>query len=121
MQRRDRIAPVNREDCIELLSKTGRPVHSLAEDVTAVLRVGDERILVSSSDGTISSDCTETVGDKIPVFTFDSWSTATGILQGTTDLGSAFLNGRIRSNGYLTALFPLMAMFQVGRSQSAPD
>ena len=121
MHRRERGAPVNREECIELLSKTGRPVHSLAEDVTAVLQVGNERILVSSSEGTISSDCTETVSDKIPVFTFDAWGTAAGILRGSTDLGSAFLDGKLRSNGYLTALFPLMAMFQVGPSQSAPD
>lgn len=113
---------MNRDKCIQRLRAHARPIASFAEDITVLLRVKNEAIVVSSSTGTIESFDVESVDEELVAwFDFDTWSTAFDLLVGRTDLASLFLSGRIRSNGYLTLIFPIMSIFQHRRGSEVPE
>ena len=113
---------MNQKECIAQLRDIGRSIGSSVDDVTVVLRVECECILVTTSTGSIQScELSLVNNDQIAWFSFDSWDTVVQVLSGNLDLGKAFLGGKIRSNGYLTHIFPVMAMFQFSRSRDAPD
>lgn len=112
---------MNRDKCIESLRAHSRPIESFAEDITVLLKVKNEAIVVSTSKGAIECVDVESAEDvQIACFDFDTWSTAFDLLVGHIDLASAFLCGRIRSNGYLTLIFPIMSIFQHQRGFVAP-
>ncbi|MXW53566.1 MAG: hypothetical protein F4X44_05205 [Gammaproteobacteria bacterium] len=113
---------MNRDQCIERLREHSRPIASFAEDITVLLKVKNEAIVVSTSRGAIESVDVKSAEDvRIACFDFDTWSTAFDLLVGHIDLASVFLNGRIRSNGYLTLIFPIMSIFQHQRGSVAPE
>lgn len=113
---------MNRDKCIESLRAHARPIASFAEDITVLLRVKDEAIVVSTSKGAIESLNVASDEDvRAACFDFDTWSTAFDLLVGNIDLASVFLGGRIRSNGYLTLIFPIMSIFQHQRGSAVPE
>ena len=113
---------MNRDKCIENLREHARPIASFAEDITVLLKVKNEAIVVSTSKGAIESFDVESAEDvRTACFDFDTWSTAFDLLVGRTDLASMFLSGRIRSNGYLTLMFPIMSIFQHRRGSEVPE
>ena len=112
---------MNRSKCIQSLRVHARPILSLAEDFTVVLRVRNQGIVVSTSKGTIECFDVESAADeRIAWFEFDSWSTVNDLLIGRIVLADVFLSGKIRSNGYLTLIFPIMSIFQHHRGLEAP-
>lgn len=113
---------MNRSTCIQSLRVHARPILSFAEDFTVVLRVRNQGIVVSTSKGTIESfDVESDVDERIACFEFDSWSTVNDLLIGRIDLADVFLSGNIRSNGYLTLIFPIMSIFQRHRGLDIPE
>lgn len=112
---------MNHQECINQLSQIKQSIGSAAEEFTVVLSVNDEHICTASRDRDVSPCDPETSSDLIPRFMFQNWQVAYEILSGQRDYSQAFLNGEIRSNGYLTYLFPLLAMFQPNLSKEVPD
>lgn len=113
---------MNKDNCIQSLREHARPIASFAEDITVLLKVKNETIVVSTSAGTIESlDVEFSENTRVACFDFDSWTTAFDLLVGHIDLASLFLSGRIRSNGYLTLIFPIMSIFQRSRGSLVPE
>ncbi len=113
---------MNKEECIRQLSETGRSFGTAISDVSVILSVEGDHIMVSTSTGAIEHCNLPDIGnDQLAHFSFDSWDTVSQVLTGRLPLATAFLDGKIRSNGYLTHIFPVMAMFQRGRPQDAPS
>ena len=112
---------MSRDDCIALLASQSKSVLPPEQDVTVLLEVGEEQILVSTSTGVVEASTQESCNNEMPTFFFNEWQTVWNLLSGNADLGTVFLQGNVRSNGYLTYLFPIMAMFQQSRSTTAPE
>lgn len=112
---------MNKEECIRELSETCRSFGTAISDVTVILSVEGDQIMVSTSTGTVEScNLLDINSEQLAHFSLDSWNTVSQVLTGQLPLATAFLDGNIRSNGYLTHIFPVMAMFQRGRPHDAP-
>lgn len=113
---------MNQTECLKHLRAHARPIGASAEDISVVLRVKNKGIAISTSTGQIETcDLSKEENGRVACFEFDRWSTARDLLVGHSELANVFLSGKIRSNGYLTLIFPIMAMFQHHRNSVAPN
>ena len=112
---------MNISNCVEQLNAIKRSIGTELDAVELGLVVGSECIYIRSADGVVEAILQHELDTQFARFLFNEWQDAYDILAGRIDLAEAFLHGRIRSNGYLTYLFPVLAMFQQARSDDVPD
>ena len=84
-------------------------------------RVGDRAIkyLADLSEMSPCPAAESTVRDV--VLDFPSWLDAYEILTGEQDFMTAFMEQKIRTNGYIAIVYLVLSMFQVQREASIPE
>lgn len=112
---------MKRDECVAELIARKRPIGSYLDNVELVLSVDNESVYLRTADGVIQPIKDDTANHQFARFMFKNWQDVFDILTGEVELTDAFLQKRIRSNGYLTYVFPVLAMFQRSRSDDVPD
>ena len=112
---------MKREECIDQLIAQKRPIGSYLDNVELIISVEDESIYIRTADGVIRAVQEHAEVHNLARFMFKNWQDAVDVLTGQIEFSDAFLQARIRSNGYLTYVFPVLAMFQRSRSDDVPD
>ncbi|MCH2337954.1 MAG: hypothetical protein MK316_11900 [Pseudomonadales bacterium] len=108
---------MTKEECRDELRKNFFPTAAKEYDVIIGLTVQDEQLRCHVSGEGI----TFVKADADVNFTFESWNSVSGLLLGDTDPTAAFMAGQFRSDGYLTLLFLILAIFRSPNRPQIPD
>ena len=109
--------PVTKDECREELQRNFFPAAATEYDVFIGLTVQDQQLCCH-----VSGEGINFVTKPPDVnFSFKSWDTVRGLLLGDMDPIAAFMAGQFRSDGYLTLLFLVLAIFRSPNRPQIPD
>ena len=108
---------MTKEECRDELQKNFFPAAAKEYDVVVGLTVRDEQLCCHVSGAGITFVTTAPDVN----FSFNSWDSVSGLLVGDTDPIAAFMAGQFRSDGYLTLLFLILAIFRSPNRPQIPD
>ncbi len=108
---------MTKDECREELRENFFPAAAKEYDVFVGLAVRDQQLCCHVSGEGINFVTTS----PDVVFSFKSWDAVRGLLIGDMDPIEAFMKGQFRSDGYLTLLFLVLAIFRSSNRPQIPD
>ena len=108
---------MTKDECREKLRQNFFPAAARDYDVFVGLTVKDQQLCFHASGEGINF----VTAPPDVNFSFASWDAVWGLLLGDMDPVEAFMQGQFRSDGYLTLLFLILAIFRSPNRPQIPD